>query len=94
MKSYNFSINSKIEPTRKTATTSSCIDFIASNLESTESNILKLSISDHYVLQVVVLNASKKPEHYCVNRKIKVFDNQELRLKVLFSLNHWLQKLI
>ena len=86
MKSYNFSINSKIEPTRETATTSSCIDFIASNLESTESNILKLSISDHYALQIVVPNASQKPEHYCVYRNLKFFDNQETRLNFLFSL--------
>ena len=71
MKSYTFSINSKIEPTRETATTSSCIDFIASNLEVNESNILKSSISDNYALQIVVPNASKQPEHYCVYRNIK-----------------------
>ena len=34
MKSYNFTLISKIEPTRETATTSSCIDFIASNQKS------------------------------------------------------------
>ena len=92
MKSYNFSINSKIEPTRETATTSSCMYFIASNLEVTKSNILKTSISDHYALQILVPNANKKPEHHCAYRNLKVFDNQETRLNFLFSLNHWLQK--
>ena len=85
VKSYNFSINSKNKPTRETATTLSCIDFIASNLEVTESNILKTSISDHYAMQIVIPNASIKPEHYSVYRNLKVFDNQETRLKSLFS---------
>ena len=93
MTSQGLSLVSLREPTRETATSSTCIDSIYSNVTVRNSKIEKTTFSDHYSLKIDIDIHYEVVNDIFEYRSLKRLTDPLYCEKFLFVLNHSLSKI-
>ena len=94
MTSQGLDLVSLREPTRETATTSTCIDLIYSNAPVQRSQIVKTTFSDHYSLKLDINVYHEVVENIFEFRSFKKLEDPLYCEKFLFFLSHSLGKAV
>ena len=93
MNSQGLELVSLREPTRETATSSTCIDAIYSNFSVQLSQILKTTFSDHYSLQLDMNMSLEMVENSFEFRSLQKLEDPLYCGTLLFFLSHFLSKI-
>ena len=93
MNSQGLDLVSLREPTRETATSSTCIDAIYSTFSVQRSQILKTTFSDHYSLHLDMNITLELVENIFEFRSLQKLEDPLYCEKFLFFLSHSLSKI-